>query len=322
MPSTITHGYFAKDIYKKLQNKKHVNLEYLKTFSQGPDILFFYNSLNLKKGKEIRDFGRYVQKNNTQDFFYNTIKYIVDNNLKYNSQVISFLYGFIMHYSLDLEVHPYVFYKTGIYNKEKKETLKYKSLHHDMEKTIDCYMLDKNKINPKKYKLHKQYFNVNKFENELNNTIEYVFNKTFNKQNISKYYIKSIKFMKLSYYLIRYDPYAIKIKIYRILYTLFPFLNINLEILSYAENYKNKLHYLNIDKKTWNHPCVIEEKYDYSFDELYDSALNKALNIMEETNKIIYNNKNIEYSKEIFKNLSYSTGKDCNYKKKMKYFEF
>ena len=45
---------------------------------------------------------------------------------------------------------------------------------------------------------------------------------------------------------------------------------------------------------------------------LYDEEVfNKCV---EETNKIIYNNKNIEYSKEIFKNLSYSTGKDCNYK--------
>jgi len=323
MPSTITHGYFALDVYKKINNKKYIDIENLKTFAQGPDILFFYHSLNYKKSKNIRDFGRYMQKNKTQDFFYNLIEYIKNNKLEKNKQVISFLYGFIMHYSLDLEVHPYVFYKTGIYDNKKIETYKYKSLHHDIEKFLDSYIVNKKEgINPKKFKLHKMFFNTKKYDRSLKDTIDYTFEKTYNKHNMSKYYYLSTKIMKLSYYLIRYDPYSIKRYIYKTIYKLMPFLSLNLELLSYAEDYKNKMHYLNLEKKTWNHPCTKEEIYNYSFDELYEIALNKALNLIEETNKMLYENKSIEYTKEIFINLSYTTGKNCTIKSKMQYFEF
>lgn len=322
MPSTVTHGYFAKDIFKKLKNKRYVDLEYLKTFSQGPDVLFFYNSINLKKGKDIRKLARVVHNNNTQDFFYNLIKYIVDNNLKYNKKVISFLYGFILHYSLDSEVHPYVFYKTGTYDKIKKETIKYKSLHQDIEKAIDIYMLDKNNIKPKKFKLHKEYFNVDKFDKDLNNLIDYAFLNTYNKNNISKIYYISIKMMKISYYIMRYDPHSIKKYIYKFIYKIFPFLSFNIELLSYSDDYKSKIHYLNLNNNIWNHPCIKEETYNYSFDNLYDIALAKALKLIEETNKIIYDKKDLEYTRKIFKNISYLTGKDCNLKLKLKYFEF
>lgn len=322
MPSTVTHGYFAKDIFKKLKNKRYVDLEYLKTFSQGPDVLFFYNSINLKKGKDIRKLARVVHNNNTQDFFYNLIKYIVDNNLKYNKKVISFLYGFILHYSLDSEVHPYVFYKTGTYDKIKKETIKYKSLHQDIEKVIDIYMLDKNNIKPKKFKLHKEYFNVDKFDKDLNNLIDYAFLNTYNTNNISKIYYISIKMMKISYYIMRYDPHSTKKYIYKFIYKIFPFLSFNIELLSYSDDYKSKIHYLNLNNNIWNHPCIKEETYNYSFDNLYDIALAKALKLIEETNKIIYDKKDLEYTRKIFKNISYLTGKDCNLKLKLKYFEF
>ena len=45
MPSSITHSYFMKDVYDKLDDniKNKIVLESAKTFAQGPDIFFFYN---------------------------------------------------------------------------------------------------------------------------------------------------------------------------------------------------------------------------------------------------------------------------------------
>lgn len=322
MPSSITHGYFATDVYNKLKSKKNIDINRLKTFSQGPDILFFYHSFNINKAKDIRKLGKKVQRINTQLFFYNLIKYIVENNLENNTDVINFLYGFILHYSLDSTVHPYVFYKTGVYNKRKKETLKYKNKHDEMEKYLDNYMINKNeKIKPSKFKIHKYIFDLKRFDEKLNKAIDYTFINTFNVDKVSKYYYISLRIMNLSYYLLRYDPYSIKKHIYKAINKLFPFLKINVEVLSYAKEYINKEDYLNNEHKTWNHPCIIEEKYNHSFDDLYHIAINKAIYLIEETNKILYDNKNIEYIKEIFTNLSYVTGKDCNLKLYNKYFE-
>lgn len=41
MPSSVTHSYFASDIYNKFKNKSKINLNYLKVFGQGPDPYFF-----------------------------------------------------------------------------------------------------------------------------------------------------------------------------------------------------------------------------------------------------------------------------------------
>ena len=47
-------------------------------------------------------------------------KYRKENNLENNNDVLTFLYGYIMHYALDTKVHPYVIHKAGIFNKKKK----------------------------------------------------------------------------------------------------------------------------------------------------------------------------------------------------------
>ena len=49
MPSSLTHSYFAIDVYNKLDNvckNKIKNLDYLKIFAQGPDLLYFFNRVS------------------------------------------------------------------------------------------------------------------------------------------------------------------------------------------------------------------------------------------------------------------------------------
>lgn len=323
MPSTITHAYFANDVYKKLKLKKYIDLDLLKIFSQGPDILFFYYSFNYSKTKKMKKLSEKMHRTNTQDYFYNLISYIKNNKLESNKQVMSYLYGNILHYTLDSTIHPYVFYKTGVYNKNKPHTKKYKGLHSDMEKYIDQYFLSKReKLNINKIKIHKDFFKIKKFNSELNKTIDYTFEKTFKQLNISKYYYKSILIMKSLYYLLRYDPYKIKYYIYTLIDKLLPFFDFNFRTISYAEPSFNKDYYLNIKNKKWNHPCSKKEIYSYSFFDLYDISIKKAIKLINETNKILYENKNTEYSKNIFTNLSYVTGKNCDSNLYSIYYEF
>ena len=49
MPSSITHAYIAMDVYdnldKNIQKKLLNKLENYKTYSQGPDVFYFYHIL-------------------------------------------------------------------------------------------------------------------------------------------------------------------------------------------------------------------------------------------------------------------------------------
>lgn len=320
MAGTITHAYFADDLYQKFDYNIQNNLieykENLKTYSQGHDIFFFTTNIHNYKTKKI---GNYMHRHNTKDFFKNMILYIKNNNLENNYEIISFLYGNIYHYCLDSTVHPYIIYKAGIFNKKKKETYKYNSKHNEIESYIDAYFINKNEhIEPNKYKLK---FNT-KVSKELKKMVDEVYKKTYNFNHMSLYLKQGLFNMKISYGILKYDPHKIKKKLYTKLDKITKENSKKFAHNSYAYELNNNDYYLNLKHKTWNHPRYKDEKHDESFVDLYNEALEKALVIIKGVNDFLYNNKDEKILDKLFLNLSYYSGKDCNDKAKNKYFEF
>lgn len=321
MAGTLTHAYFAYDIYNKFDKNKKQKfknyIENLKTYGQGHDILFFSSKNYLRKR------ANYYHKNKTKTFFINMIKYIKDNNLENNLDVISFLYGYICHYCLDYTIHPYITYKGGIFKKDNKETYKYNSKHSEIETYIDCYMVNKRENTDNKlFKFYKFCLNNNKPTKELINTINYTFYETYNDSNIGIYFFKALKQMKKLYKIVRYDPNGYKLKIYRIIDKVLPMKCKKLYPASYAQNLNNNEYYLNLKHNNWNHPRYKNETYNYSFIDLYNNALDDAYDIINAVDKVLYENKDITYLDKYFLNLSFSSGKICNDKTKNKYFEY
>lgn len=327
MPSSITHSYFAEDVYEKLNETAKERIksskENLKYYAQGPDSFFFYNLIMDKKGKKIRQFGAYMHRNKVQDFFINTIKYIDKHNLKNNPDIMAYLYGFICHYILDSKVHPFVFYKTGIFNKKDKKTYKYNGLHYEMEYFIDIYLIyQKEKKEAKYFKINKYFKPIKKMDNDLKKLIEKTMKTTFDEDNIDKAYYKSLKDLRLFFTFYNYDRFGIKKIIYQFIDLISPQKFRKKKPLSFNIKHNQKIHYLNLEKNIWNHPCDINETYNYSFIELYRISISKAVNIINKINEILDTNYDEDEIKKIIPNVSYVTGKDCNSPKKMQYFEF
>ncbi|MGI6324773.1 MAG: zinc dependent phospholipase C family protein [Bacilli bacterium] len=327
MPSTMTHAYFALDVYDRLdkdsQKRLSKNKEALKTFSQGSDILYFYNDVSLRKAKRLRQLGHIVHHQHSKAFFINLIKYIKENKLEKKGEVIAFLYGNIAHYVLDTTIHPYIFYKTGVFNKKDRYSYRYNGLHTEMESYIDAYMIyTKEGVKPKDFKVHQYCFNIDTFSKPLVNTINYVFKETFDQNNLANIYLKAIQQMKLFFRLFKYDPYGIKKFIYRLIDKISPKSFTRKEPISYYIFPKEKLYYLNLDKNTWYHPVEINETSNASFIELYRISINKALAIIEQVNTVLYENKNIEILDDVFSDLSYVTGRPCDERQRLQYFEF
>ena len=327
MPSSMSHTYFGIDIYNNLniKTKNRINKEYFKTFCQGPDIFYFYNLFIGKKSKEIYKLGLNIHTHNTKDFFIHTIKYIMNNNLKENKQIMSFLYGYICHYYLDTICHPFIYYKTGKLIKKRKNTYKYNTKHADMEFFIDRYMINKREqISPNKYKIHTQFLNVNTFDKDLHNLINNIFKiYKFKYNDISNIYLKAIKDMKLFFRLFCYDRFKIKYYIYLTIDHLTGKNITKTNEFSYGGDYKKRINYLNLNNKKWIHPCDKSITSNNSFIDLYNDAINKCTKNIEIINNIINNNKlDIQKLNNIFDNTSYLTGLDCNDKRELKYFEY
>lgn len=325
MAGSLTHAYFANDLYKKFDNrlKNKIILEDLKTYSEGHDVFYFYRSINYKYMKFINLSGKVFHKEKTKDFFINMISYIIDNKIENDKQVMSFLYGMISHYCLDYNIHPYITYKSGIYKINHKETKKYKSKHSELETYIDCYIIyKKEKILPEKFKMYNYFFNYSHPKINILKLIDYTYNKTYNIENLSTVYFKSLKDMQFSYKHFRYDPLKLKKNLYNLIDYTNIIKSVKIRPISYTYTLTNNIDKLNLNNNKWNHSRYKNETYTSSVLDLYDNALEDALNIIEAVNKVIYNNKNISYLNKFFLNLSYLSGKPCDDKTKNKYFEF
>ena len=307
MAGTVTHYYFAKDIYNNLDKKTKKNLykyqDTLYMFTQGPDTLLF-----TRLSKKI---SSYIHQNNTRNLFINTINYIIDNKLQDNYEIMAFLYGFLCHYMLDTNLHPYVNFKTGTTPNK----------HNIIEQYIDSYYIIHNEnILSNKYKVHKYLFN-NKMSNTLSSAIDDIFYKTYDIKHMSKRFKLGKRHMKILYYLMRYDPHKIKYSIYRIIDWITPKKFMKFTPVSYYCNLDNNEYYLNLNHHEWCHPLDNSIMSNKSVLELYDATLSKAINTINKINDIIYNKKDKKTLYTIFTNLSMSSGYDCNNVNEYKYYE-
>lgn len=322
MPATITHAYFVRDTINMLPSNIKNNLDIKRSmmFGQSTDSLIFYNLFSILPGKKIRRFQRVFHTSNTQSFFINLLKYIKDNNIN-DIDTFSFTVGFICHYVLDSTIHPYIIYKTGVFDKKNKYSYKYNNLHSFMEVFLDNYMIKKNeKTNPYKFHISKFCFDTRPFSKELNNTIDFSFYNTYKINNMNKIYYKSIKQMKYSLDLFRRDQYGIKKFIYKIFDTFTTNKTFRFEAISYHYTLDDKHNFLNQDHSLWRNPTTYSMTSTESFNDLYLKAIKKA-KVMICASFDYINNKDIELEK-LFDNSSYVTGLNCNDNKPLKYFEF
>lgn len=328
MPSSVTHNYFSVDVYNKLNNiiksKIRPCFNEYRIFSQGPDPYFFYDFHLTKKSKNVHKINIAMQHYFVNEHFLSLINYINKKGYYSNSMVMSYLYGQICHFVLDTTCHPFIIYNTGMFDEDDCTTYKYNGLHEEMEYYIDCYLIYKReKILPKNYKAYKELFCDIKFNNQLKDVINNVTFKVYGFKNVSNLYLKSINDMKKFYRIFNYDKLGIKKIIYNTMDKICKDNVIKKKELSFNINPNSKLFYLNNNKDIWYHPCDKNESYNYSFLELYNIAIDRAINLINEIDKMLELNK-IDNNKieKLFGNLNYGTGKDCNLNLEYKYFKF
>lgn len=311
MPALTTHKIFAERILNNIdKNLIDKNTYYM--FSQSHDILFYYIGKNKKHYKNI---GKKGHHKSTKQFIINTLNCIKNNNLETDKQCISFLMGIITHYYLDSTLHPYIFYKTGVYRKNNA-TLKYKGKHNKFERQLDKLIYERtyNK-DYKECKIHEEIIPEVTLNNKLSTLINVTYNKTYKEENMSKIINKGYKTMRLFHKLIVNDPKNIKIKIYKLIDKIF---ETNLNYYTNSINAKEDI--LNLNKKSWYHPSDIKIKSNKSINDLINTAEKECTKTIKEVIKYLQDERN--EIDNIIKDIDYSSGLEIKDNKKMRYFEY
>lgn len=297
MPSSVTHAYIAQDVYKildkKIKTKFNNYIEDYKTYSQGPDIFYFYNIVLpiTKKSREIMKLGSFIHKNKIEKLLIS-----LTNQIKETKNVNQFLFlcGLITHYITDSTIHPLINYKASLI---KNFVLSEKDSHFLLETYLDNYMIkEKENINYKKFKIHEFCFNL-KENKDIINLLNYSFKKVYNKDNIGNYYFLALKDMKTFFKVFRYDPTGYKRKIYNILNIFTNKLFRDIRYLSYNFSLDKDIFYLNLNHDNWHSIYNKDIKGQESFLDLYDLVLEKTKDVITILYEYIYEDKNINLNK-------------------------
>ena len=105
MPSTLTHYVFNKQL---INDHKYEDIFLLG--GQGADVLFFYGYNLFKRNnvKSIRDIGAKIHQINPDKLYMKMLSYTFLKQAEEKEILLNFTRGFMYHYALDRNIHPYV----------------------------------------------------------------------------------------------------------------------------------------------------------------------------------------------------------------------
>ena len=311
MADLYMHSRLCEDIITELNPKIIKNTAYVG--AQGPDPLY-YNVMT-KVGKISRYYGDRMHDTSTRDYLIDMTRQLKAN---YTIDSYSYYLGFLCHYALDVFLHPYVYYHTGLYNKDDKSTYKYRGLHLKFERAIDAALVLKEKNKPlRKLKITKECFPVKEVDESVTKMMGNVINNKFKITNGKELMILSINQMYNTLNRINSDRFGIKKVFYKI-FDLFNIQDLKIQDLSFFVKL-DKFDYLNLQKNTWHHP-ITNEAYNSSVIEIYDQAKNFAIDLITKTAMYLKGNKSIDLM-NVFTNLSFNSGIDCDQEKPFQYFD-
>lgn len=317
MPATYVHHAFSEDVFKVLNNDTQDRLgdskDLFNLFGKSFDVFYFIKP----------KYGYYAHGNNSNLYFKNIVKFIKNNSLENDTNLLAYLYGSICHYVLDTTIHPFVYYKSGQY-KWNKETLKYRSKHAYTETMMDVALYLKRNNKPiYKARLVKNVGSKVKFTEELMRAIDEVFDDTFDfKGKTAKIYYRGYKNYRLALKFFMTSRFGIKKVFYKIgdLFKVYKKSNLS-DFCYYVKNIDERV--LNLEHKEWCYPVDKNLMFHYSFYDLYDIAIEKARVMINQIDAaLVSNEKDLKTAVENIGDLSYFTGVDTSKKLKMKYFEF
>ncbi len=293
MASYITHAQMALETYNKLEEAKILNTEIdsklMTTFSHGIDLsLYNYLTHNTK----------------TQEFLLNFLRKVKIEKQMENPSIVSMLYGHICHYFLDTAIHPYVYYLEKGTHSVKGQFV---SCHTLVESYLNAYYVKK-RLNESILDLKiTKYFTL--APDECKRVLDALYLETYNLKHGARNYQKTLLVILMCEICLKNSPFN------------------NQKLCEFVVSYRRYLKQNNLtteeianeSHKSWQHPVTGKFSNKSALD-LYLSSIEKATIAIEECNKYLYGNKNLEHLKNYFPNISYDTGIDLEEKQEMKYF--
>ena len=275
VPGFITHyicgeatiNELPRDIKVILQNSRQL----YNVGSQGPDMFFYYLPGLIKKN--IKNIGVHMHKSNVRTFFSNMLDIQNAADSEERLMIFSYICGYLSHYALDCNAHPYVYYKSGFQVEgDKTSRLRYSVRHRSFETAIDVLMLKvMSGEKPASMKLW-QLIKADKCQamviaNALSNAINMAYDRHISQREV---------FSAISYMVGMTRVLQSKRGYRKKLMELAEDLTIGEHVVSsiiHMQEIKDGKDYLNLKKQPWYMPWDGDNEINHSFGEMYSQAV-------------------------------------------------
>ncbi len=309
------HQQLAKDTYETLTpaQKAKVNQDTFTIGSQGPDP-FFYRILSKDRIKTMQ-IGEHLHDNRVNEAIKAMIRHTKQHPSAWN---VGFLLGYVLHFALDVHIHPYVYHHVGVYDQDAPDSAHMRGLHLKFERRIDAALIKKRHgIAPEKFRLKKQALPLKTLPNDVVDTMNHVTETVYDIDAGGQLYKKGYQSMRHVLRLAVEDRHGIKKRFYGLIDRFqnkrdlfFKDLSFHKADLSYD--------YLNEAETLWHHPVTNSPSHD-SVETLYQKAFDMSKHLINAIYDNIFADKPFDVE-AMFNNLSYNTGLDCEDTRPMQYF--
>ena len=285
MPGHVTHNNSYLDVYRLLPEKMRQRYagawERYKPFAQGHDFLLLYMFLHLPQYPKVHNKLKIIEEA-VQELVVQYVHALRETGG--SDESVMFLYGYLVHHFMDAKLHPLIIYETGDLQNDKNAS----ALHLLVENMIDAYLLRKDGVDPKKFKIHELIASEAALSAETRAIIDASFKAAFGLENFSELFADYNKTARTFFKALRYDPRGIK----RLLFKPLDVLLMGVfkpSILPCIHDGTECLRYLNLEKELWTNPADAKVSTQ-SFDELYDEGVREIARMLSLLDEAIANN--------------------------------
>ncbi|MCL2198359.1 MAG: zinc dependent phospholipase C family protein [Defluviitaleaceae bacterium] len=272
--------------------------------TQGPDIFFYYLPGQLRK--RSRGIAQQMHQNGLGVFLGFMAKVAKDAADCDKDTIFSYIAGFLMHYALDCNAHPYVYARA--FNKNAPK-IKNSADHRKFETAIDVALL--NLVEGKKLTGISQWELINAEKNRLtiaaaalSRGISEVYGRDVPPKIVCRAMQHMITLTRLlqskngrrKRFMELLENFTVREPIYSSM--------VPMESMAEADC-------LNPQKAEWTPPWDENDPHNESFMECYQTAVDEGIKMMETMYNYIYGNEDFYALVEILGNRSLKTGRTC-----------
>lgn len=302
MPDSVTHACFGREVLERLpeQIQRHLIPEILDRAVQGPDpwsTIGFYGGSK----KQYASRSSVMHREKTGQFLCALAR---ETAQAPSDALFTVLSGFLCHYCLDRLAHPYIICRAGEYD-GTPETYHLRGGHVRLERAIDSLMIrSRFGCKPWHFSIPRRIFTLKRYPESLREPLDRVFFRVYGWENTFDLLNRAMEDERRFYGLMG-DPLGAVHYLLRLVsggktnYCLYSYYRRDVD--------GTKIDYLNENHSLWHHPLDPDLISRESFFDLYQRAMEDALEMIRESWEAVYRGKPVDLQL-LYGNSSYSTG--------------